>query len=78
VIGVVAPVGCDVGEASPEETGNDQGGGELAEGRDVELGACESSSCVEKADVGRERETEAVGVKDEGTEVERSGYARHG
>jgi len=78
VTGVVAPIGCDVGESGAEKTGHDQGQRELAEGFDAEVNLRESSPSVEVADVGRDRETEAVGVKDQRTEVKRSRDPGHG
>jgi hypothetical protein len=77
VIGIVAPVGHDVRQSGADKTRDDQAERELAEGLDVESLLGESSTGVEETDVGRDGETEAVGVKDQRTEVKRSGDARH-
>jgi len=78
VTGVVAPIGRDVGGPSAHETGHNEGEGELRERSDVDVGPRESPSRVEITDVGGDRESETVDMKDEWTEVKRSGNAGHG
>lgn len=78
VAGVVAPIRRDVGRTSPHETGHNEGEGELREWSDIDVGPRKSSSRVEIADVGGDREAETVDMKDEWTEVKRGGYAGHG
>ena len=79
VTGVVTPVGRDVGDARADQASDDEGEGDTsrrAATSKSDFG--QSPSGVEEADVGRDGEAEAVGVKDEGTEVKRGGDAGHG
>jgi hypothetical protein len=78
MIGVVVPIGRDVGQSRSEKTRHNQGERKLPEGLDVERSFLEAPPGVEETDVGRDGETEPVRVKDEGTEVKRSGDAGHG
>lgn len=75
---VVAPVGGDIGESRAEKTGNYKGERELPERLHVDVGAVQTTPGVEVTDVGRDGQSEAIGVKDERTEVKRSRYAGHG
>ena len=74
---VVAPIGRDIGQSCAEQTSHDQEEREAPEWLERDLVALKTSSGVVVGHVGGEGESEAVQVKDEGTEVDRSGDAGH-
>ena len=74
---VVRPVGRDMRAARPDERRHEEPAGEGAEATHVDPAALEAAPRVEVGDVGGDGQAEAVGVKDEGPQVERGGEAPH-
>src|ERR1039458_3836058 len=75
--GVVAPIGRDVREARPHQSADEQPDRKAGERFNVDLRATKASPRVDESHVGRDRKTKTVSVKDQGTEVKRSGKTRH-
>jgi hypothetical protein len=77
VVVVVTPVRGDIGHARADEAANQQPYGELAEWLNVEACSTESAPGVEVRHVRGDGQAEAVGVKDEWTEVKSGRKTRH-
>ena len=74
---VVGPVSGDIGAATPEESGDEQGCREPSEGLLGDAGFSQAPARVKVGDVAGNRQAESVEVKGERTQVNCGGNARH-